>query len=101
MDNIRSNISQKYTLDELADSVMMTRRTFTRKFHKVTGMAFGDWLASERLNLAQDLLESTDLSIEQVGAKTGFSSVISFRDKFKSRYAVTPACWRKTFHQDN
>jgi transcriptional regulator GlxA family with amidase domain len=99
MDNIRSNISQKYTLDELAGSVMMTRRTFTRKFHKATGMAFGEWLTSERLNLAQDLLESTDLSIDQIVAKTGFSSILIFREKFKERYAVTPNRWRKTFHQ--
>lgn len=99
MDEIRRNISHKYTLDELADSVMMTRRTFTRKFHKATGMAFGEWLTSERLNLAQDLLESTDLSIDQIVAKTGFSSVLIFRDKFKERYAVTPTRWRKTFHQ--
>lgn len=99
MERIRSDIAHRYTLDELADSVMMTRRTFTRKFHKATGMAFGEWLASERLNLAQDLLESTDLSIEQIVAKTGFSSVLIFRDKFKERYAVTPNRWRKTFHE--
>lgn len=99
MDNIRSNIAQKYTLDELADSVMMTRRTFTRKFHKATGMAFGEWLTSERLNLAQDLLESTDLSIDQIVTKTGFSSILIFREKFKERYAVTPNRWRMSFHQ--
>lgn len=98
MDDIRSDISQKYTLDELANLVMMAHRTFTRKFHKTTGMAFGEWLASERLNFAQDLLESTDLSIDQVVAKTGFSSVIIFRNKFKERYDVTPNQWRKTFH---
>ncbi|MFB2683598.1 GlxA family transcriptional regulator [Shewanella mangrovisoli] len=99
MDNIRRNINQKYSLDELADSVMMTRRTFTRKFNRATGMSFGEWLTAERLNLAQDLLESTDLSIEQIVAETGFSSVLIFRDKFKERYEVTPNRWRKTFHQ--
>jgi len=99
MDNIRRHIDRRYTLDELADSVMMTRRTFTRKFSKATGMTFGDWLSAERLNLAQDLLESTDLSIDQVVAKTGFSSVLIFREKFKERYGVTPNRWRKSFHQ--
>ena len=99
MDTIRRNINQKYSLDKLADSVMMTRRTFTRKFNKATGMSFGEWLTGERLNLAQDLLESTDLSIDQIVAKTGFSSVLIFREKFKERYEVTPNRWRKTFHQ--
>lgn len=101
MEKIRYDISHKYTLDELAESVVMTRRTFTRKFYKATGMAFGEWLASERLNLAQDLLESTDLTIDQIVAKTGFSSVSTFRDKFKERYAVTPNRWRRMFHEQN
>ncbi|MEF1309342.1 helix-turn-helix domain-containing protein [Vibrio mytili] len=101
MDNIRRNINQKYSLDELADSVMMTRRTFTIKFNGATGMSFGEWLTAERLNLAQDLLESTDLSIEQIVAKTGFSAVLMLRDKLKERYEVTPNRWRKTFHQQS
>ncbi|WP_275661216.1 AraC family transcriptional regulator [Vibrio mediterranei] len=49
--------------------------------------------------MAQDLLESTDLSIEQIVAQIGSSSVLIFRDKFKERYSVTPNRWRKTFHQ--
>lgn len=97
MENIRRNLSQKHSLDVLAESVMMTRRTFTRKFSRATGMSFGEWLTTERLNVAQDLLESTDLSIEQVVEKTGFSSVLMFREKFKARYEVTPNQWRKAF----
>lgn len=100
MAQIRQDISQKYTLDELADSVMMTRRTFTRKFHKATGMAFGEWLASERLTLAQDLLESTELPIEVIVERIGFSSVLTFRNKFKERFSVTPNHWRKTFQYE-
>ncbi|MFD1385127.1 GlxA family transcriptional regulator [Rhodanobacter aciditrophus] len=100
MTKIRQNIGKRYTLDELADSVMMTRRTFTRKFHKATGMAFGEWLASERLTLAQDLLESTELPIETIVDRIGFSSVLTFRNKFKERFSVTPNHWRKTFHHD-
>ncbi|MGL4749666.1 MAG: GlxA family transcriptional regulator [Shewanella sp.] len=101
METIHSQLDQKYNLDELANSIAMTRRTFTRKFHKATGMAFGEWLASERLNLAQDLLESTDLSLEQIVAKTGFSSAMLLREKFKQRYDVTPNQWRKSFNQSN
>ncbi|QIL86307.1 helix-turn-helix domain-containing protein [Vibrio sp. HDW18] len=96
---IRSQLDQKYNLDELANSTAMTRRTFTRKFHKATGMAFGEWLISERLNLVQELLESTDLSLEQIVAKTGFSSAMLLREKFKLRYGVSPNQWRKSFHQ--
>lgn len=97
LDTIRKDLTQAYSLDELAEMVMMTRRTFTRKFNKATGMSVGEWLSAERLHQAQELLEETDLSVEAVSDKVGFSSVIVFRDKFKKRFQVTPKEWRKTF----
>lgn len=97
LDVVRNNITTSYTLDELADSVMLTRRTFTRKFNKATGMSFGQWLMTERLHQAQELLEETDLSIESVSDRVGFSSVFVMRDKFKKKFQVTPSEWRKTF----
>ncbi|MUH96242.1 helix-turn-helix domain-containing protein [Aliivibrio fischeri] len=97
LDSVRKNIELSYTIDELADSVILTRRTFTRKFNKATGMSFGQWLMTERLHQAQELLEETDLSIEVVSDRVGFSSVFVFRDKFKTKFQVTPSEWRKTF----
>ena len=96
---IRQALDKPYTLDALAESVMMTRRTFTRKFHQATGMSLGEWLAAERLQLAQELLATTDCTMEQIVMKTGFSSTLTFREKFKQRFAVTPNQWRKSFHQ--
>lgn len=96
---LRGDLKKHYSLDELSNSVMLTRRTFTRKFNKATGMSVGEWLSAERLNMAQNLLETTDLSIEQIAEEVGFSSVLTFRDKFKQKFYVTPKQWRKTFHE--
>lgn len=100
LSRLRQDIQQAHSLDALAESVMMTRRTFTRQFQKATGMSVGQWLTAERLHLAQELLESTDLTIERIADKIGFSSVIAFRDKFKQRFAVTPKEWRRTFQSE-
>lgn len=97
LDKMRKDLTASYQLDDLAESVMMTRRTFTRKFNNATGTSVGKWLTAERLHQAQELLESTDLSIEIVAEKIGFSSVITFRDQFKKQFSVTPKEWRKTF----
>ncbi|MEJ2767022.1 helix-turn-helix domain-containing protein [Photobacterium sp. MCCC 1A19761] len=97
LNRMRHDLSQPYSLDALAESVLMTRRTFTRKFSKATGMSVGEWLTAERLHVGQELLESTDLSIERIADQVGFSSVIAFREKFKQRFAVTPKEWRRTF----
>ena len=98
LNQMREKLNHPFTLDELAASVALTRRTFTRKFHKATGMAVGEWLTLERLYLAQSMLESTELPIETISDQAGFSSVGSFRAKFKAKYQVTPTQWRRTFH---
>ena len=75
----------------------MSRRTLTRHFHKATGMSVIEWLSTERLHKSQELLESTDLSIELVSEYAGFKSPITFRQMFREKMGVSPIEWRKTF----
>lgn len=42
-------------------------------------------------------LVELSLPIEVIVEQTGFSSILTFRNKFKERFSVTPNQWRKTF----
>jgi len=95
--SLRQNLHQPHDSDSLARALNISRRSLTRHFHKATGMTLGEWLMAERLQRSQVLLETTGISIEQVAEKAGFSSPISFRQRFKSRFGVTPSEWRRTF----
>lgn len=97
MDYLRRNLDQPHDLDSLARFVNMSRRTLTRHFLKATGTSLGEWLNAERLQRSQELLETTDNSIESVAAMAGFQSPISFRQSFKARFGVSPSEWRRTF----
>ena len=97
LDRMRQDLSRSYSLDELANQVAMTRRTFTRKFQQATGLSVGQWLITEKLHHAQSLLEKSDLSVERIAAEVGFQSTSAFRDKFKQQFQVSPSAWRKTF----
>ncbi|VXC54649.1 AraC family transcriptional regulator [Pantoea brenneri] len=97
LESLRLNLHQPHDLDSLARSAGMSRRTLTRHFFKATGMTLGDWLTAERLQRSQELLETTDISIESVAEKVGFTSPISFRQRFKHRFGVAPSEWRRTF----
>ncbi|WP_286788138.1 MULTISPECIES: GlxA family transcriptional regulator [unclassified Pseudomonas] len=97
LDFLRRNLSKPHDIDALAAFTKMSRRTFTRHFHKATGMSVGDWLVSERLQRSQELLESTSHSVEFIAELVGFQSVSSFREHFKIMFGVTPSEWRKTF----
>ncbi|WP_330961817.1 helix-turn-helix domain-containing protein [Photobacterium sp. 53610] len=94
---LRSHLHQQHDLDSLADRVVMTRRTFTRQFHKATGISVGEWLLSERLQRSQELLETTTLPIDSVASQAGFASATSLRDHFKRKFSVTPSEWRRSF----
>ncbi|ARZ76247.1 helix-turn-helix domain-containing protein [Stenotrophomonas maltophilia] len=99
MDEVRRNLGDDHSIDSLASKVAMSRRTFTRRFAKVTGMTVGDWVQAERLRRAKELLESSALAIDVVAEKAGFQSAVSFRQSFKRAMHVSPSDWRKTFGQ--
>lgn len=94
---LRRNLDKSHDLDSLAGFACMSRRTLTRHFVKATGSTIGEWLNAERLQRSQELLETTDNSIERVSDLVGFQSPISFRQSFKAKFRVSPSEWRRTF----
>lgn len=97
IDYLRRNLDKRHDIDSIASFSGMSRRTLTRHFIKATGMTVGDWLSAQRLQRSQELLETTDHSIETVSSLAGYQSPVSFRQSFKARFNVSPSEWRKTF----
>lgn len=97
LDYMREDLQRDHSLDELAGKVAMSRRSFTRRFHKATGMTVGAWLDAERLRRAKELLESTALSIDQVAEQSGYRTAVSFRQSFNRAFHVSPREWRRSF----
>jgi transcriptional regulator GlxA family with amidase domain len=94
---VRAHLQLRHNLDNVAERAVMTRRTFTRQFRKLTGCTFGDWLLAERLALTQQLLESSDHPVEHIVDLAGFGSPASLRLHFRARFGVSPSAWRQTF----
>ncbi|MGB2079423.1 MAG: GlxA family transcriptional regulator [Vibrio sp.] len=97
LDGVSQTLDQTHTLDSVAASCAMSRRTFSRQFRASFGCSFGTWLLEQRLAYSQELLESTQHSIALIAEVTGFSSEAGFRRHFKTKYQVTPSQWRATF----
>ena len=94
---LRQDLGSPHRLDDLAKRLNMSRRTFSRHFSRATGMALGEWLQTERLWQAQNLLENGDMSIEHVAEKAGFGSATNLRVQFRQRFHVSPSVWRRMF----
>ncbi|MCP2040782.1 transcriptional regulator GlxA family with amidase domain [Neisseria sp. HSC-16F19] len=97
LDQIRQNPQQVYRIDNIAAQLAMSRRSFTRHFHKATGTSFSQWLILERLAHSLELLENSSLPIEHIAEQSGFGSAAAFRAHFQQRYGISPKQWRKQF----
>jgi transcriptional regulator GlxA family with amidase domain len=84
-------------LRDMAVQENMSARTFTRRFREETGVSPGQWLAQQRVERARQLLESTDLSVDQVAREAGFGTAQSMRQHLQAALGVTPTAYRRTF----
>ncbi|WP_144121768.1 GlxA family transcriptional regulator [Catellatospora sichuanensis] len=94
----RDNLHRPITVDELAARALASRRTFLRRFADATGSTPHAWLLAQRLNSAEELLEATDLPVEEVARRVGFSSAGILREHFTRRRGVPPRTYRRAFH---
>jgi transcriptional regulator GlxA family with amidase domain len=85
------------TVEDLARRAAMSPRTFARRFVQETGTTPQRWLISQRILLAQEMLEETDATIEAVAARSGFGNATALRHHFRIWRSTTPQAYRRQF----
>jgi transcriptional regulator GlxA family with amidase domain len=90
-------LDQQLTLTDLARHAHNSVRTLTRRFRDETGLSPLQWLLHQRVIRARELLESTDLPMEAVAARSGLGSADSMRQHLVRRVGLTPTAYRRSF----
>ncbi|MGX1273807.1 GlxA family transcriptional regulator [Streptomyces phaeoluteigriseus] len=90
-------LGEPLTLADLAAHARMSLRTFARRFQEEVGLSPGRWLIQQRVAHARHLLESTDLTVDQVAGRVGFATGASLRQHLHAAIGVSPQAYRKTF----
>jgi transcriptional regulator GlxA family with amidase domain len=85
------------TLADLAGHARMSLRTFARRFHDEVGLSPGRWLIQQRVSRARHLLESSDLTVDQIAGRVGFATGASLRQHLHAAIGVSPQAYRRTF----
>lgn len=97
LDWASEHLDSELSVAVLARRATMSERTFARRFRAETGTTPAAWLTRQRLALAQSLLETTDLAIEEVAKESGFGSSAVLRHHFARTFGVSPLVYRKRF----
>lgn len=95
---IDANITNSdFTVENFATEISMSRMQLHRKLKALTGYSATEFLRSQRLKLAIDLLQNNTIPISQVGYEVGFSNPSYFSKCFKEVYDCTPTDFRNKF----
>jgi len=98
---------QHYLLEHLAENIdlahvaahfAMTQRTLIRRFKQSTGDTPMAYLQKLRIEKAKQLLESSQLPIEQLLNVVGYEDLSSFRKLFQQYTSLTPKAYRERFY---
>jgi transcriptional regulator GlxA family with amidase domain len=94
---LRQRLGEPVTLSDIAARSGTSPRTVNRRFREQTGTTPLQWLLQLRVHHAQELLETTDLSIEAISRHCGFGTSIAMRQHFAKHVRTSPTTYRRTF----
>ena len=96
LDWMSANAHRPLTVDDLARQAATSPRTLARRFREQTGTTPLQWLIAARVRRAQELLETTSLSIDRIAGAAGFEGAAALRDRFRHTLGVSPKAYRRS-----
>ncbi|MFK8909181.1 GlxA family transcriptional regulator [Streptomyces sp. YS-3] len=90
-------LDEPLTLEALARHAAVSARTFSRRFAEDTGYTPMQWVMRARIDMARELLERSEHSVEQIATDVGLGTGANLRLHFQRVLGTTPTEYRRTF----
>ncbi|MFC5186399.1 helix-turn-helix domain-containing protein [Actinomadura harenae] len=94
---VSGRLDHPLTVEDLARRANMSSRHLGRHFRAMTGTTPLQWLLTQRIRRAQELLETGDESVDAIAAATGMGTAATLRRHFNRTVGVPPDAYRRTF----
>jgi transcriptional regulator GlxA family with amidase domain len=94
---MQDNLDRPLALVDIARHARIGVRTLHRRFREQTGSTPMQWLIKQRLHQAQQYLETTSMSVEEVARRSGFGTAIVLRQHFARHLGASPLAYRRAF----
>lgn len=92
---IENNIGQNLTLDEIAESMNMSKFYLCHLFKSKTNMTLTSWKNYLKLEKAKEFLADSPKKITEIAAECGFENVSYFTELFKKTEKLAPEAYRE------
>ena len=92
---IDAHAAEPITVADIAAAASVSTRTLNRRFLAELKLPPTRWLIRARVRIAQRLLETTDLGVDQVAEESGLGSASNLREHFTRVVGTTPSRYRR------
>jgi len=92
---VETHVGQLITVEEMAFLCHMSPSTFKRRFNEIYNTSPKKWLLTRKLEIAAELLRSSDESPSEVYMKVGYQNHSSFSEAFNKYYGSTPSKYQQ------
>ncbi|MGH3354006.1 MAG: helix-turn-helix domain-containing protein [Nocardioides sp.] len=94
---ISAHLHEELDVDSLARQVLMSPRTFARRFRAETGATPYAWITAQRVRRAEEMLERTERPVEWIAGEVGFGNAAALRHHFTRVRGLSPQAYRRRF----
>lgn len=91
---IMSHLGEELSVEELSQMFYLSQNHLTRIFKKKYKTTIVEFMMESRLDLAEELLKNTNLTVTAISAKVGYPNYAYFTKIFKKRCGYTPSAYR-------
>jgi len=91
-------VNPEFTTDAFGKYMLMSRTQLHRKLKAIVGMTTSEFIRSQRMLLARDILKKQNISISEAAYLVGFNSVSYFIKCFKKSYNETPSQYLERYN---
>ena len=101
MDYIYDNLHSKISVDAIAEYTSLSTSYLSRLFHKEVGVTITSYIATKRIEAAENMLKYSDYSPLDIGNYLAFTTHSHFISTFKKYIGMTPGEYRKQYFRSN
>lgn len=97
---ISRNIYKKITLEDISDYVQLSPNYMCILFSNEMGLSIHNYIQSEKMNIACNLLRFSDRSISDISSYMGFQTQSNFSSVFKKWIKMSPSEYRERNYKE-